>query len=269
MTPFTVAGDVEGWESAYRTLPPVSAMTKSQINKLGERLRASASPDDDNLDLLQRFRELYSVPLASAQALLRDRLGLEATARLKTTNTIVEKLRRERTRLAEMQDIAGIRIVSEMGLTQQDEMVTSIVALFPGARIVDRRARPSHGYRAAHVIPLVEGRLVEIQIRTKLQDHWAQAMEKLADKEGRDIRYGALPDACADRVRELQEISRSVAELEMLIAELAEAERRLKSPRKASSGQREALLYRLRLQRMRARAGEIAQRIRGRLNSLY
>jgi hypothetical protein len=69
--------------------------------------------------------------------------------------------------------------------------VKSIVRVFRGARSVDRRTEPSHGYRAVHVIVKLQGRLVELQVRTRLQDSWAQAMERLADRLGRDIRYGA------------------------------------------------------------------------------
>lgn len=58
----------------------------------------------------------------------------------------------------------------------------------------DRRANPSWGNRAVHVIATVNGKPVEIQVRTKLQDLWAQAMEKLADVWGRGIRYGEAPE---------------------------------------------------------------------------
>jgi hypothetical protein len=71
-------------------------MTKSQINKLGEKLRKSIELDSDTLLLLQQFRASYDEPMLRAQAHLQE-MGLEATARLKTTNTIIEKLRRERT----------------------------------------------------------------------------------------------------------------------------------------------------------------------------
>ena len=57
----------------------------------------------------------------------------------------------------------------------------------------DRRAVPSHGYRAVHVIVTVDHRLVEIQVRTTLQDLWAQVVERLADQWGRGIRYGDPP----------------------------------------------------------------------------
>jgi hypothetical protein len=39
-----------------------------------------------------------------------------------------------------------------------------------------------------------DGIPVEIQIRTKLQDTWAQITEKLGDAWGRGLRYGLGPD---------------------------------------------------------------------------
>jgi ppGpp synthetase/RelA/SpoT-type nucleotidyltranferase len=35
--------------------------------------------------------------------------------------------------------------------------------------VIDRREKPSHGYRAVHVIVECGGRMVEIQVRTELQ----------------------------------------------------------------------------------------------------
>lgn len=74
-------------------------MTKSQINRLGERLRAGPV-DDAMLEDLQQFRAGYAGPMVSAQTLIKSALGLDATARLKTVNTTLEKLRREKTRLS-------------------------------------------------------------------------------------------------------------------------------------------------------------------------
>jgi hypothetical protein len=45
-----------------------------------------------------------------------------------------------------------------------------------------------------HVIATVEGRPVEIQIRTRLQHQWANLFEKFADIVGRGIRYGEPPE---------------------------------------------------------------------------
>lgn len=144
-------------------------MTKSQINKLGERLRKVFELDEETLSQLQQFRASYDEPMFRAQTILRE-VGLEATSRLKTTNTIIEKLRRERTRLAEMQDIGGLRIVSELDLTAQDMIVSRILDAFPVTRVIDRRRSPTHGYRAVHVIATLGERRIEIQVRTQLQD---------------------------------------------------------------------------------------------------
>jgi ppGpp synthetase/RelA/SpoT-type nucleotidyltranferase len=100
---------------------------------LGEKLRKSIELDSETLITLQQFRASYDEPMLLAQTLLRE-MGFEATSRLKTTNTIVEKLRRERTRLAEMQDIGGLRIVSDVDLTNQDNIVKRITDTFPIAR---------------------------------------------------------------------------------------------------------------------------------------
>lgn len=71
-----------------------------------------------------------------------------------------------------------------------------------------------------HVIASVEGRLVEIQVRTKMQDLWAQAMERLADKVGREIRYGGKPRAEIAAFGKLMEAVEAVANLEERLDEL-------------------------------------------------
>ena len=57
-----------------------------------------------------------------------------------------------------MQDIGGLRIVSDMDLDGQDKIVRKIVDAFPVTRVIDRRINPSHGYRALHVIATVDER---------------------------------------------------------------------------------------------------------------
>src|SRR5439155_25857583 len=86
------------------------------------------------------------------------------------------------------------RLVDDMTLSEQDELASRIAGAFDDAGIDGRRARPSYGYRAKHVIVRIEGCPVEIQVRTRLQDLWAQAMESLGDAWGRQIRYGLPPD---------------------------------------------------------------------------
>lgn len=142
--------------------------------------------------MLAEFRAAHDPPLAAVEHALR-RLGVVPTSRLKTTGTIVEKLAREKTRLGSMHDIAGLRIVEDLTLGAQDDLVDMIVAGLGGGDIIDRRTHPSHGYRAVHVVVERMGCFVEIQVRTLLQNLWAQIMETVGDKAGRGVRYGELP----------------------------------------------------------------------------
>jgi ppGpp synthetase/RelA/SpoT-type nucleotidyltranferase len=176
----------------------VNKLSGSQVDKLGRRLRNAETPSIEDLQLLEQVRRAdEDARLEVVQTLLAE--GLQGTSRLKTTSTIVEKLRRESTmHLSLMQDIAGVRLVIDGGRLDQDRVVERIHRLFPDARTIDRRVRPSYGYRAVHIIVRTQGCLVEVQVRTHLQDTWAQMMERLADIFGRQIRYGE-PPTDADR----------------------------------------------------------------------
>lgn len=58
----------------------------------------------------------------------------------------------------------------------------------------------------------IDDMLVEVQIRTELQDTWAQIVERLADRWGRGIRYGQDPEDPERTVRSGElEISRRQA----------------------------------------------------------
>jgi len=190
-------------------------MTKSQINKLGDVLRAAGPPKEEVLLRLQELRASYDPPMTAAQMLLKNALGIDATSRLKTVNTIVEKLRRDKTRLAEMQDIAGLRVVADIGLAEQTVLAEKVSAIFATAKVVDRREKPRYGYRAVHVVAVVDGYPVEIQIRTKLQDLWAQALERLADEVGRGIRYGEPAIRRSEEVSRLRGIADLIAGIEL------------------------------------------------------
>jgi Region found in RelA / SpoT proteins len=126
-------------------------------------------------------------------------LGFQATTRVKTTGTLVDKLRRDSTlKLRSVHDLSGARIVIDGNLNDQDAAKTRVVEEFascPRPPVVkDRRETPSHGYRAVHVIAFPENMPIEIQIRTALQNIWAQYTESLGDRWGRGLRYGTGPD---------------------------------------------------------------------------
>lgn len=169
-----------------------------QLNKLGDRLASADSLTDDDYSLLAQVAEDYQAVLDKVEEKLQG-LGYQATTRVKTTGTLVDKLRRSpHLRLKAVHDVAGARIVIDGGRWEQDQVVNNIVQRFEKCpkppECVDRRKSPSHGYRACHIVVYEDGVPVEIQVRTKLQDKWAQITEKLGDAWGRGIRYGLGPD---------------------------------------------------------------------------
>jgi hypothetical protein len=169
-------------------------MSNSVVDKLGKRLREGGASTPEDLEALQKLRAAHDDALAEVATILRQELGSEPRTRLKTVGTLVDKLRRETTlRLSEVQDIAGARIELSGGRGQQDQVVTRLVARFPGCKVVDRREKPSSGYRAVHVIVKVSGCRVEIQVRTHMQSLWAQVAERIGDTWGRQVRYGGEP----------------------------------------------------------------------------
>lgn len=171
------------------------ALSKTQVDKLGERLKAG-EPSEDDLRMLDAYRRTFGKAYECVIGVVREQLKLEPTGRpAKSTGAIREKLQRESIRLSQMQDIAGCRIIVS-DIAAQNSAVERIVAAFPGAAtVVDRRENPSHGYRAVHVVVHHEGVLVEVQCRTELQHLWSQLSERLADTVDPMIKYGGGPES--------------------------------------------------------------------------
>jgi len=194
-------------------------MTKSQIDRLGERIRSGIVDSSTRRALDELYAAYAEVSEDTFKQLCQvlDSLGplgesgLEPSAArrpTKTLDSIAAKLAREHARLSQMQDIIGCRVVvenrREQGILSGSLMITpqareahaalsrdlgvseKIVAAilkrpFADASLDDRNARPSNGYRAVHIIVKDFGAPYEIQIRTELQNRWAQLSERLND----------------------------------------------------------------------------------------
>jgi putative GTP pyrophosphokinase len=188
--------------------------SRTQIDRLGDRLRSAF--DKSDLILLDVFRRSFGSAYETVVQNIRDALELEPSGRpAKSTNSLIEKLKRESIRLTQVQDIAGCRLV--VPNVPEDRVVDSLVNVFSGARVTDRREKPSYGYRAVHVIVEVLGKPVEIQIRTTFQHIWGEISEKYADLYGSEIKYGSG----------FQEIRRTLKRMSDSIARYEGLERRL------------------------------------------
>lgn len=176
----------------------MSELTRREIDELGERLAATTNQrfDPGDLALLHQVIAEWGVVMLDVQERVGRAVpeGTEPVGRLKTTDTIAAKIARERIPLSRMWDVVGVRIVIRGSLSDQDDVVQRLLRQFPGSRVIDRRAKPSHGYRAVHVLVKGGRATVEVQVRTELQNAWAQVFERLADAWGRQIRYGEDPD---------------------------------------------------------------------------
>lgn len=143
-------------------------------------------------DCLEDFISREPAPAFEAYPpLARDQF--ELSGRVKTKDTMREKLQRNTTALDRIQDINGLRIDGPMTLDQQTRLAQHIASMVQGlgADIAQKDLRDgSHcGYRAVHLHATFPAGRAEIQVRTSAQSAWANLYEVLADVAGREIRY--------------------------------------------------------------------------------
>jgi len=72
------------------------------------------------------------------------------------------------------------------------------------------------GYRAIHVIVTVKEKPVEIQIRTRLQDIWANICEKYSSKQN-DLKYGSRGEKIKSDLKRLSGHIAYIEEIEYVI----------------------------------------------------
>lgn len=191
-------------------------LSKTQVDRLGDRLRTGEATEAD-LGLLDSFRREFRPGFELIVSRIRAEFGIDPVGRpAKSTESIIAKLRRETVRLSQIQDIAGCRIVVPTTL-HQDDTWWNLTATFDDTLVVDRRAEPSHGYRAVHVVVSFNERRFEVQVRTSLQHRWAELSEKLFDLVdpelkygGGDLRFRAALGALSDRISSVEESERDV-----------------------------------------------------------
>ncbi len=168
--------------------PGVAGLSRRQIDRLGERLRESATAEDRAL--LADYRETFlNAQLLVMYDMGRLGMGQPDGGRLKRPESVIAKLERDsRIRLSRMQDIAGCRLVSE-NKSEQDEIYVRLQTDFDVYRAYDIRENPHSGYRAVHVVIRRDEKFVEVQVRTRNQREWARLSE-LATAYDSSVKYG-------------------------------------------------------------------------------
>jgi putative GTP pyrophosphokinase len=155
------------------------------------------------VEIIDWWREEHARPLSRVAANLRryadQHESPKVTQRLKRFPTVVGKLLREPTmKLSRMADIGGVRAV----LPDQAAAYSVASQLRRNWTIIKFRdyvAEPkADGYRALHLIDRNYGRRIEVQLRTRLQDAWANSVEADARRVAPGLKFGAGPQALRD-----------------------------------------------------------------------
>ncbi|MFQ8806358.1 MAG: RelA/SpoT domain-containing protein [Alistipes indistinctus] len=131
------------------------------------------------------MQPLTSTTIALQNWFRADNASYIIVQRLKRKPQILRKLKRLNTRLTQLQDIGGLRVIVDQNsdvdklieyITSKLKQQTSIVV----KRIVDYRekGRDDSGYRAAHIVMERDGVFLELQIRSRIQHYWAELIER-------------------------------------------------------------------------------------------
>ena len=180
------------------------------MDRLGDRLRRSGTPDKDDGELFEAYRSSFDrahhevVGVLSSLAVSVTDAPTIATRR-KTLESTIAKLRRIRIRLSRIEDIAGCRVVLD-GLAEQDLLLSRALDSLDIVRRRDYRLAPDHGYRAVHlVVRSTTGDRVEVQVRTRFQHGWANISERIASIRDMEVKYGGGPTSVRDALDSLSE----------------------------------------------------------------
>ena len=181
-------------------------MTKGEIDRLGQKIGASAEVSQEELNKLQEFRQTFQEPISNVFNFV---LGVArkvdkqciVTYRIKRIDTIVEKLRRfhenpnGKMNLSRMWDIAGCRCI--LNSTDEDKLYVLLKKIQKeygrNCKVKDYVAeQKASGYRSIHVYVKDHQtqKPIEIQIRNKAQHNWATLVEIV------DLLFGTKNKEC-------------------------------------------------------------------------
>lgn len=171
-------------------------ISKNEINRCGEALRTNRidpsyltfEEKTYSLHVLEVFRRGFGYPMEKTNSGLRAMVkqltaDVVVSQRLKRIPQIIHKLERfPQTNLARLEDIGGCRVVLDNSQQIRD-LLEKISKNWDVKRFHDYVTFPKlSGYRSMHVVIERDGHRIEVQLRTKGQQDWANAVEDIAAK---------------------------------------------------------------------------------------
>jgi len=195
----------------------MAQLSHGEIDRLGKRLRDSVPWSADDISMYM----VWSAGFSDAMHQVRIELAKRARqadapdsvgARIKQVDSIAAKLRRmPETRLSRLEDIAGCRIVVP---TRRDvERLLAQCTTLNISRVRDYRDAPNNSYRAVHlIVRMHKHQPVEVQLRTQLQDLWANLTERCAILIDHRLKYGGGPVELARLLEQMSTIAARIDE---------------------------------------------------------
>jgi ppGpp synthetase/RelA/SpoT-type nucleotidyltranferase/SAM-dependent methyltransferase len=142
----------------------------------GEQGAAQAQPlratDISHEELAEHVASYHPILTKAVDQLATLLPGLPVGGRLKETASLAEKLQRKGKPIEEIEDIAGARVTFG-SIEEQRAAVERVRRTFQVRTEDDYLTQPKAGYRSYHLTVEVDGRPVEIQLRTQNQTTWA------------------------------------------------------------------------------------------------
>jgi putative GTP pyrophosphokinase len=189
--------------------------SKGDINRAGKILGDVSTHSPEEITwaniVFSNFRACHGYPINTFQSTLRHKLKtIDSSAivaqRLKRAPSIFLKLHRfEEMRLAQMQDIGGLRAivksVKKVRILEDSYRNANFQHRLVSSKDYLENPKPD-GYRGIHLIykyenslaPEYSGLSLELQIRTKLQHAWATAVETVGTFLGQALKSGQGED---------------------------------------------------------------------------
>lgn len=170
-----------------------------EIDELGWRLQEQEEIAPADREMYAQYRDGFQDALDHVRA-TTERTARRAemsewsvSTRLKRLETLALKLRRTGYPLSSLEDIAGCRLVVPT-LSDVRRIQEPLFREFSVERFRDYHLGRTDGYRAWHLIIRTSDQIfVELQIRLRLQDHWANTSESLAFAIDHGIKSGGGP----------------------------------------------------------------------------
>lgn len=177
---------------AWNALPNGEQFTTAGMRSFSEAVR-----------VIVAYRDMHAYPMTKVTMGVRSMVKtatrddtLRPGQRFKRLDRILVKLfRHPHMRLSQMEDIGGCRVILD-NLEQVDAVADRIMGRWgKTAHLTDYIKKPKDdGYRGIHIVERRDGRLIEVQLRTRGQHAWAQAIEDYSPVTGFNLKDGDGPD---------------------------------------------------------------------------